>query len=548
MRELAFWRFPGAKPSRTLWILLLAALTAPFWSLGHPLVEVDDARYAEVPREMAESGDWATPRLDYMDYVEKPPLWYWLAASSYKAFGVSEGSARLPLALLAALGLLTTAWLGSWLYSPRVGASAALVLASSGLFFFLSHYITPDMPLTVFLLLCVAMVLRCAERPQDARWAAPAAWAAMGLAFLSKGLVAAVFPAGWIVGLALFCPSWRKGLAKLASPAGAALFLLIAAPWFLLMERRHPGFLHFFFVEQHFQRFLTQKYNRASPWYFFLLVLPAGLLPWTPAALAALLRPWSHWKADPRDLALLLWTALVTAFFSTSQSKLATYILPVFPQLALLTASALQRPLPAWSKRLSWILGAIFLTAVLAGPSLVPDLYARTDSDPLAVLLKPFAFAAVLALGAGLTGLGFSRRDSVKRLGMVGLAVGALALGAISAGSEYLSAKSLGLSIAGRAGPEDRVWAYGIYIHGVPFYAARRVDRLLNWIGELHYAKRDAGNADRFGDESDLAAVPPEKGRVFLTFRRLDSSLIFSVTGDPERGKTMFGPWVLAVY
>jgi hypothetical protein len=341
-----------------------------------------------------------------------------------------------------------------------------------------------------------------------------------------------VFPAGWVLGLLALCPSWRRGLLKLANPAGIALFALITAPWFLLMERRHPGFLHFFFVEQHFQRFLTQKYNRASPWYFFLLVLPAGLLPWTPAALAALLRPWSHWKADPRDLALLLWAGLVTAFFSTSQSKLATYILPVFPQLALLTASALQRPLPAWSKRLSWVLGAVL----------------RTDSDPLAVLLKPFAFAAALALGAGLTGLGFSRRDSVKRLATVGLAVGALALGAISAGSEHLSAKSLGLSIAGRAAPEDRVWAYGIYIHGVPFYAARRVDRLLNWIGELHYAKRDASFADRFGDESDLGALPPEKGRVFLTFRRLDSSLIFSVTGDPERGKTMFGPWVLAVY
>ncbi|MDE1977473.1 MAG: glycosyltransferase family 39 protein, partial [Elusimicrobia bacterium] len=117
--------------SRWLTFLFFAALTAPFWRLGAPLVEVDDARYAEVPREMLVLHDWVTPHLDNMDYVEKPPMWYWLAAASYEVFGVSEAAARLPLALLALLGLLLTYWLGGWLFSPRTGMTAAIFLSAS---------------------------------------------------------------------------------------------------------------------------------------------------------------------------------------------------------------------------------------------------------------------------------------------------------------------------------------------------------------------------------------------------------------------------------
>ncbi|MBI3551403.1 MAG: glycosyltransferase family 39 protein [Elusimicrobia bacterium] len=549
MTRFQFWRFEGAKPSRALWVFFAVALLSPFWGLGHPLIEVDDARYAEVPREMVETGDWATPHLDYLDYVEKPPLWYWLAASSYKVFGVSEATARLPLALLSIVGLLALAWLGSWLYSPRVGVCASVILASSGLYFFLSHYITPDLPLTVFLLLTTAMILRCLTRPSDGRWAGPAAWFFAALAFLSKGLVAAIFPAIWTSALLFLFPQWRKGLRGLLNPLGPAVFLAVVSPWFLLMERRHPGFLHVFFVEQHFQRFITQKYNRSSPWYFFLLVLPAGLLPWTPAALASLARGPRHWRAEPRDAALALWSVLVVGFFSSSQSKLATYILPVFPHLALLVASSCQRPLPVWSKRLSWVLGAALLGAVLAGPSLFPELYARADAEPLAVALKPFVFAAALALGTGLAAAGFSQRDSLKRLAAAGLAVGALALGAFSAGSGWLSAKELARSISGRFRPGDAIYAYGIYLHGVPFYTGRRVDKVVNWVGELHYAMRDPANADRFGDERDIAGLPLEGKRVFVSFPRDQTNFIFSVTG-PERlkGYAAFGPWGLAEF
>lgn len=539
---------PAPAPSRALKIFFLACLFSPFINLGHPLIEVDDARYAEIPREMVETGDWATPHLNYMDYVEKPPLWYWLAASSYKVFGVSEAAARFPLAVLAALGILATAWLGTWLFSARAGLGAGLILATSGLYFFLSHYITPDLPLTVFLLLTCAMILRCALKPSDGRWAAPAAWTFAALAFLSKGLVAVVFPGVWTVALAVLYPGWRKGLKALLFPLGPALFVLIAAPWFLLMERRHPGFLHFMFVEQHFQRFLTQKYNRSSPWYFFLLVLPAGLLPWTAPALASLARPPRFWRENPKEGALALWAVLVTVFFSKSQSKLATYILPVFPQLSLLSALALQRSVPAWAKRLSWLLGAAALALAAAAAKAGPPA-GRLELEPLITVLRPYACGAGAVLAAGLLLFGFSQRDSIKRLAAAGLAVGLLTLGGLSAGSEWLSVRSMAQSIAGRCAPGDAVYAYDIYLHGVPFYTRRRVDKLVNWIGELHYAKRDPANAERFGDERDIAALPLDGRRVFVTFPLRQANYVFSVTG-PEKLKSHadFGPWAFAEF
>jgi 4-amino-4-deoxy-L-arabinose transferase-like glycosyltransferase len=343
-------------------------------------------------------------------------------------------------------------------------------------------------------------------------------------------------------------PKWRKGFWGLLNPIGPVLFLLIAAPWFLLMEHRHPGFLHFFFVEQHFQRFLTQKYNRMSPWYFFLLVLPAGLMPWTPAALSALWRRWDDWRAEPRDAAMALWMLLVVAFFSKSQSKLATYILPVFPQMALLVASAHQRPIAIWSKRFSWVIGAVLLGVVLAGPSLFPSAFNSLDATPALLALKPFAFAAVLVLGGGLAAFGVSQRDSIKRLGLAGLAVGALALGAMSAGADIMSVKSLALSLAGRLQPGDQIYVYGIYLHGLPFYTQHRVDKVVNWSGELHYAQLDPANADRFGDETALSELPFEDKKVFIAFRRLDTAFIFSTVGAERKRFAEYGPWALAEF
>ncbi len=521
-------------------LLLLLALTAPFWDLAHPLWEVDDARYAQVPSEMIASGDWVSPTLNGLDYIEKPPLWYWLAAGSYRLFGVGEGAARLPLALLSFAGAAGTWWLGTWLFSAGAGASAALVLLSSGLYFLLSHYITPDMGLTAALVWTTGLILRALARPGDAWWASPGAWACAGLAFLAKGLVALVLPALWVILLMLACPNLRPGLRGLLGPAGPLVFTAIVGPWIWRMSHRHHDFLQVFFVEQHFQRFLTPRYNRPGPWFFYLAVLPAALLPWTPAVAAGAAAAWTgssgeRWKGR----ALLLWAAVVTGFFSASSSKLAAYMLPVFPHLCLLAARALEKPLPRWSEGLSRGLGGVLLLAAVAAPAFRGRL-----PDPA---LVPAVCAALAALGAGLWLSARSGAPGMAGGAAAGLLLGALALGAARVAEPHLSALRVGRSIASQAGSQDLIYAYGTHLHGLSYYARRPVDRFIYWIGELHYAKRNPENDALWGDDNAIRALPLRSRAVYVVLRRSEAPHLRGLI-EPGALKelTTYGRWALA--
>ena len=231
---------------KILWILAFITATLPFWDLGHPLWEVDDARYAEVPREMVEGGDWLTPSLNYVEYLQKPPLIYWLGASSYELFGVSETTAHLPLALLSLLGLAGIGWLGMWMFSLETGLMAVVILGTCVEYVALSYMQTPDMALAVCLLWCSAFILRALHRPRDAWWTAPAAGAMAGFAFLSKGLVGFVFPAAWLFVLAVFFPEVRKGARALCLSWAAPVAVLVIAPWLWAMSTRHSNFLYHF--------------------------------------------------------------------------------------------------------------------------------------------------------------------------------------------------------------------------------------------------------------------------------------------------------------
>jgi len=535
--------------------LLAAALALPLLGIASPLLEVDDARYAEVPRAMAASGDWVLPMLDGTPYVEKPPLWYWTCATSYKIFGVSEAAARLPMVAFALLGALGAGWLGSWLYDERVGRVAAAATATSALWIFLAHNLTLDMPVSVCLLWTTAFALRAMARPDDARWAAPAAWLCAALAFLSKGLISVLFPGLWVVGLSILFPKLRRGAWKLATSWGILLAAAVAAPWFYAMQQRRPDFLHVFFIEQHFQRFLTQKYNRNEPVWFYVAVLPAGLLPWTFPALAG------FWRAvrkpfgpDFRGPALAAWSLGVTAFFSISHSKLATYVLPVFPHMAILAAAELEAGLPRWAEIAQKYLG-IFLLALPCAAAFVialrPTLLNTLLPLPHASSCALAALAAVLiiSLGGALRLASPSRRPAAALV-----AGGALAGTCLFAGlrlaAPLVSARDVGLAAAAQMKPGDQLWTDDTYLHGLNFYSGRPVDKIVQFIGEFHYAKRDAAYADRFGDDSALAALPRAGGRTFVAMRAKALEHFRQTVGGGEASLESvqpFGPWTLAV-
>lgn len=528
---------------------LLLALSLPFWDLGAPLIEVDDARYAQVPAEMLASGDWTVPALNGMPYIEKPPLWYWLAASSYRLFGVSEAAARLPLALLSLLGALGAWWLGSWLYGAAVGRLAGGAAATALLWAFLSHNMTLDLPVSVFLFGTTAFALRCLLRPEDGRWAAPAAWACAGLAFLSKGLISVLLPAAWVAGLLLLRPELRGGALALARPDGPLIAAAVVSPWLLAVGKARPDFFSVFFFEQHFQRFLTPKYNRGAGWWFYLAVLPAGLLPWTvPAAegfLKALRRPFG----DVRDFALASWVFGVALFFSVSHSKLATYVLPTLPFCAILAARRLEEGSSPWSRRALGALGAL-----LAALSALAAVAALSGLLPAKALPPGSLRAALAACGAvlviGLAQAAASRAAAPARALLWGgvLAWGA-ALGALRWAEPFLSARALGLAVREQAGPGDELWTYGTYLHGLPFYARRRVDRMVYFVGEFHYARREARHAERFGDDGDMRRLPLPGKTVFVAYRAFERPHLLTL-GKPGSlaCDRSFGTWALAEF
>lgn len=530
---------------------LALVLTAPFWDLGHPLWEVDDARYAEVPRELHEAGWPLIPTLNGMDYVEKPPLIYWLGAASYAAFGVSEAAGRLPLALAAVAAMGGVWWLGGWLFAPAVGRGAAMVLGSMLVFSGLAHMITPDMTLTAALVWATALGLRVLHRPDDARWAAPAAWLALAAAFLSKGLVALLLPGLWVTALAVLDPRLRPGYRRLVVGPGPLLFLGVVGPWVWAMERAAPGFCRVFFLEQHFQRFLdVGKYNRPGGWWYFLAEAAWGSLPWTPAALAALAAPlWRPRGSDPRELQLALWPALVIAFFTTSSSKLPTYVLPAFPFMALLTARFIAEGrvtagLRAASTFLAVVLAAAAAAAVFAAPRLLPGL--GTSEALLAAGAVAALACAVFLAPRGPSGAPAAALAALAFLGAA-LAGARRAEPLISARpvSRLLAAKVAEAESA-EPGTPTRLVAYDRYLHGVPFYTGRTLD-VVNWVGELHYAQRFERFAHRFGDDNQIRAWPNPGERVFVVAPLKQVAWVERTRGGPGsiRGLETVGPYAV---
>ncbi|HEY9447386.1 MAG TPA: glycosyltransferase family 39 protein, partial [Burkholderiales bacterium] len=328
--------------------LLLIAVFAVLWfgNLDYrKLVRPDEGRYAEIPREMVVTGNWLTPRLNAIKYFEKPPLQYWATAAAYKAFGEHEWTARLWPALTGFAGVLFACFIGAALFGATTGLYAALVLATSMGYMFVAHLATLDMGFTFFMMLAMGgFLLGLSDRPPERtrrRWIY-LAWIGMALAVLSKGLAGIVLP---LLVLGVYVVLQRDwGLTRKLRPiSGGLLFLAIAAPWFIAVSAVNPEFPSFFFIHEHFARFLTNVHHRVAPWWYFFPILALGMLPWLIPMLDALRQAWRQPSVGGLHAGrfLLIWSVVTFAFFSASSSKLPSYILPLVPALALLIAMRL---------------------------------------------------------------------------------------------------------------------------------------------------------------------------------------------------------------
>lgn len=478
------------RPPSGLTLLVLLCLFGLAWFISidyRDLVRPDEGRYAEISREMVDTGDWLTPRLNDFKYFEKPALQYWATASAFSLFGINEWTARLWTALTGFAGVLLVYFTGVRLFGRPAGLYAAAATASSFLYAFIGHFNTLDMGLTFFLTLALCAFL-LAQTPDEAQpkqrrnWML-VAWAGAALAVLSKGLIGALLPAGALFVYLAWQRDWPV-LKRLHVFAGLALFLLITAPWFIAVSLANPEFFRFFFIYEHFERFLTKAHGRYQPPWYFVPVLLAGMAPWTLTLFPALARAF---KRDPARTAgefqpnrfLLAWSGFIFLFFSVSGSKLPSYVLPIMPALALLIGAYLAT---AKGRVLLWQ-GLPFAVVGIIILLLAPRTVERAEADlPLDILANyvPWLTLTGACMLAGAMACAIFELRGRRAAAVISLAAGGLAMAQVpltghqSLASVY-SAAGIVESVKSQIKPDAPFYTVNTFDHTLPFYLGRTV-------------------------------------------------------------------------
>ena len=384
---------------------VLIALFSIIWfgSLDfRPLIPSDEARYAEIAREMYVTGDWITPRYNGYKYFEKPPLQMWATSVVFEIFGVGNWQARLWSALTGFLTIVFVGITSTKLFNSRVGWLSSIILASSPMWIIAGHLSSLDIALSSFLAaaLCSLLLSQHSENSNTQRNWVWLCWAFMALAVLSKGLIGIVLPSLVLIFYCISIWDW-KILNQIRIISGSLIFLIITAPWFVLVSIKNPEFLEFFFIHEHFQRFAQNSHNRNGPIYFFIPLLLVGILPWVPqlpmAFMSAIKRTKNSYLVNRL---LICWVVVIFVFFSISSSKLPGYIIPIFPAIAILIAKYLDS-IKYESFVTLWRFQTIFFAALgLAGFYFLPEIdnQARPDEFDAYNQYAYWIAAALLAM------------------------------------------------------------------------------------------------------------------------------------------------------
>jgi len=527
-----------------------------FHDLGGPaLVEPDEGRNAEVAREILLLGDWVTPHYDFIPYLDKPMFFFSLAAGAYKLFGISEFSARLPAALAGLGCVLLVLDLGRRFSGPWAALWSGLVLATCPIFMAFSRAVIFDMPLSFFITLALWAFAR--GNAADANAAGRfylIMYIAAAAAVLTKGPIGVAIPV-LVIGPYLLVRR-KPALRGMKPLQGAALLLLIAAPWYLWAEAHNPDYLRYFFFEENFLRYLTPQFDRGQPWYFYLEVFAVGFLPWT----AVLQLPFTRAPALKQDgrLLLVLWTVVPFIFFSFSAAKQPGYVLPAFPPLALLVGTAIANALQAASPRMRrplavpWIvlfLAAGSFTLVLFAPSLAPPGAAAGVSSvltPSSTLIIPALLVSLLAATAASVWASPPKYYVTSCIVFCVLhlfAMGIFDRIAKSRSSKELAQKTMRLIQSG-----DQVVVYNDYLSSLPFYLRSEkplwvvVPERPNVIMGSHYMAEKKPRPSRGSGEAVLsfdkfAAVwehAPARLIVFVQEKKLPK-LVANIGREPKR-------------
>lgn len=507
--------------------LFIAAVCALFfvWIGEFPLWSSDEGRYAEIAREMWESKDFIVPHFNYFDYLEKPVLAPLLTSLAYGLFGINAFSARLVPVLASLLGILMTFLFTQRLFDRRTAGYAALVLATTIGYVLVGRFAVIDMLMTLFLsgsLFCL-MTAYTLRRPACYL----TAYGFMGLAFLTKGLIAFILPG--LVFLSFLV--WMKDFGEIKRMRlgyGLLITGAIILPWMIAVSIREPEFFDVFIIQNHFSRFFHGSFGRAKPFWFYVPVLLAVAFPWIffmPAALAHEFKKGEQTKIKVRFL--ICWMVAIFVFFSIPKSKLPYYLLPISVPIAVLISLFLADGIHAGAlsertKRiLKWtwnlLLGAAGAGAV--GLNLYLS-WGNLDSETL--LLRPLFQIGSVFLFAGFgTGFFLSRKGHFKRsifvlsatvyVGLLLAFLGMKMISPLQSSYDYAELIKTHLKkddiVAVMASPDE--------FSDLPFYLERRVMVVGTDKGTLTYESEESDHgletAEWFVSKGELAAMFREK-------------------------------------
>ena len=468
------------------WLPWLATAVVAFillYRLGSTaLFEPDEGRNAEKAREILLLNDWVTPHENFYPVLDKPIFFYWLIALSYKLFGVSEWTARLP-SLLSALGCVLLIYLFSRSHWGRwVALWSMLILVTSVEFFILARIVIFDMLLTFFQTVALLAFYEAAHTENRHRRAALclALYLALGAGTLVKGLVAFAIP-GIVFFLFILLRGRWQILRRIYLIPGAGVFLAVVLPWYLQADARNPGYLHYYLWAEHFGRYTSATFDRSEPWYYFIVVALVGFFPWT------LIVPWIikyFWRRgwDDKTLYLVLWVSVPLLVFSASHSKLPHYILPIFPALSIMAGATLVVLYEQSASKLRaamisvWVvqsLNAIYLLLGFFYPViLVPQIRGRFSD--VAYVLLPYAIISLMIL-AYMAGRRLSQDRVPQRIiylaQVVGLGVFLVLLTEVMISiAPDRSAKSTAMAVLSQLRGREQVAFFETYLSGLPFY------------------------------------------------------------------------------
>lgn len=530
-------------------ILLVLAGCLFFLGLGRlPLLEPDEGRNAEVAREMLASGDWITPHYDTLTYLDKPAVYFWVVAASFRVWGVNEWAARIPSALMATALLILVWFLARRIWGGSAGLWAGVMFATCPLAIAFARLVIFDMMLA-FLMTVAMAAFYFAEGEGFRDWRLDVLlFAALGVATITKG------PVGFLVPLlSLLLYEVMRGkvgdLKRLRWGLGAGVFLAAVLPWFVTVSLRNPDFPRYALWQESLQRFATGgRVHRQGGFLYYVPVYLLGFFPWSLLLLFAgcnrLRRLRELKQAGNRPvLFLLAWAIMVLVFFSVSHSQLPGYFLPAIVPLSILMAKAWEdvgskasERSPDWlTAGFAALLAVGLLMAVASQPWLLAGTkraLAKRTHPAVFGMLRPTLLYSGLILGAlGILGRNVAARvrgltRSAAALGLLGLAVPLLFVRCLPALKVYAEAhSSRRLAETLRASPEKDWPIYGYYYFrtSLPFYLQRPVglvtfdgseltsNYLVSRLREIQRRKPSAGGR---GARTSLAA--------HLTFADLD--------------------------